>query len=150
VTGHSTTTTGAPLTTESAEDVEAGAAQALAPKLPLWRAPWSLPAAFLLLQLGVFVIAPRHAGVAYAYVVMSLAPLLTALACAWRARAEPSVSGRVAWSALALAMFVWSLGAADNLWQELILGREDTGKPFDSPERPSFEQSAHRIVWVDG
>jgi diguanylate cyclase (GGDEF)-like protein len=91
--------------------------------MPLWRAPWFLPAAFLLLQLGVFMFAPRHIGIGYAYAVMSLAPLLAAGACAWRARAEPLLSGRVAWSALALAMFTWSLGAADNLWQELILGR---------------------------
>jgi len=123
VTGYSATTSSAPPTTEPIPDSRPGTAQTLAPGLPLWRAPWSLPAAFLLLQLGVFLFAPRQVGIGYAYVVMSLAPLLTAGACAWRARAEPSVSGKVAWAALALAMFTWSLGAADNLWQELILGR---------------------------
>lgn len=123
MTGHSATTSSAPPTTEPIPDSGPGTAQTLAPGLPVWRAPWSLPAAFLLLQFGVFLFAPRHVGIGYAYVVMSLAPLLTAGACAWRARAEPSLSGRVAWAALALAMFTWSLGAADNLWQELILGR---------------------------
>lgn len=123
VTGYSATTSSAPPTTEPIPDSGPGSALALAPGLPLWRTPWSLPAAFLLLQLGVFMFAPRRIGIGYAYIVMSLAPLLTAGACAWRARAEPSPSGKVAWSALAIAMFIWSLGAADNLWQELILGR---------------------------
>ena len=123
MTGHSATTSSAPPTTEPIPDSAPGAAPTLAPRLPLWRAPWSLPAAFLLLQFGVFMFAPRPVGIGYAYVVMSLAPLLVAGACAWRARAEPLLSGKVAWSALALAMFTWSLGAADNLWQELILGR---------------------------
>ena len=60
-----------------------------------WRAASWLPAAFLLLQLGVFAIAPRQLGIGYAYVVMALAPLLTAGACAWRARSErPTTCGR--------------------------------------------------------
>ena len=123
MTSYPATSSSAPPTTEPIPDSGPGAAQAPASRVPPWRTPWSLPAAFLLLQLGVFAFAPRHTGIAYAYAVMVLAPLLTAGACAWRARAEPSPSGRVAWLALALAMFIWSLGAADNLWQELILGR---------------------------
>lgn len=123
MTGYSATSSSAPPTTASIPDSGPGAAAAPAPGLAPWRAPWSLPALFLLVQLAVFAFAPRHIGIGCAYVVMSLGPLLTAGACAWRARAEPSVSGKVAWAALALAMFTWSLGAADNLWQELILGR---------------------------
>ena len=124
MTGYSATSTSSPPTTEPIPDSGPDTAQSRAQgRLPLWRAPWSLPAAFLLVQLGVFAFARQQVGVGYAYVVMSLAPLLTAGACGWRARAEPTLSGKVAWSALALAMFVWSLGAADNLWQELILGR---------------------------
>ena len=123
MTGYSATTSSAPPTTEPIPESEPGSGQALALSDPPWRTPWALPAAFLLLQLGVFAIAPGRIGIGYAYVVMWLAPLLTAGACAWRARSEPALSGKVAWSALALAMFVWSLGAADNLWQELILGR---------------------------
>ena len=126
MTGYSTTSSAtAPSMLEPIRGDEPGNAPGNAPTAaavrPAW-APWSVPLAFLLLQLGVFMLAPHQVGIGYAYVVMSLAPLLTAGACAWRARAEPSSSGKVAWSALALAMFVWSLGAADNLWQELILG----------------------------
>ena len=98
-------------------------AGAVAAPLRGWRAPWTLPLAFLLLQLALFVLAPHRTGLAAAYGVMVLAPFFTAGACAWRARAERTGSARLAWFALAIAMFVWSLGALDNLYEELVLGK---------------------------
>ena len=76
MTGYSVTTSSAPPTTEPIPESEPGSGQALALSPP-WRTPWALPAAFLLLQFGVFAIAPGRIGIGYAYVVMWLAPAVS-------------------------------------------------------------------------
>jgi len=80
-----------------------------------------LPVAFLLLQCATLALAPSIAG-PVGYLVMVVAPLLTALAAAWRARREAPAS-RFGWSALAFALVIWAVGAFGNLWQEWVLGR---------------------------
>jgi diguanylate cyclase (GGDEF)-like protein len=55
---------------------------------------------------------------------MVAAPLLTAAAALWRGRSE-SGAARFGWYAVALALTVWAGGAFGNLWQELILGRQN-------------------------
>ncbi|HEY9067183.1 MAG TPA: GGDEF domain-containing protein [Burkholderiaceae bacterium] len=83
----------------------------------------ALPLSFLLLQLAVFVLLPRW-GESAAYVAMTAAPLLAAVAAVWRGRAEPPPA-RLGWFVTALALAVWALGALGNLWHEMILGRRD-------------------------
>lgn len=80
-----------------------------------------LPVVFLLLEGAILVFLPHLAGAA-AYVLMVAAPLLTALACAWRGRTE-AAHARAAWFVLAFALSIWSLGAFSNLWQEFVLGQ---------------------------
>ncbi len=79
-----------------------------------------LPAAFLLTMTGALALRPALSARA-AYVFMVLAPVLAALAAAWRARTEERAA-RLGWCAVALALVVWSAGAFGNLWHELILG----------------------------
>jgi len=79
-----------------------------------------LPVVFLLSEVAFLVFVPDLAGPA-AYVLMVAAPLLAALACAWRGRSE-AAPARGAWFMLAAALSIWSLGAFSNLWQELVLG----------------------------
>ncbi|MBW8777411.1 MAG: GGDEF domain-containing protein, partial [Stenotrophomonas sp.] len=80
----------------------------------------ALPAALLLVQIGVLIGLPQVSRDA-AYVFMAVAPLLAALGCAWRARRE-TASGRVAWGAMAVSLALWSLGAVDNFVQEVLNG----------------------------
>ena len=82
--------------------------------------PILLPVVFLLLEGAILVFLPRVAGPA-AYVLMVVAPLLAAIACAWRGRTE-AAPARTAWFVLAVALSSWSVGAFNNLWQELVLG----------------------------
>ncbi len=65
-----------------------------------------LPVSFLLLQLGLLLFVPSIIGPA-AYLFMVAAPLLTAGAALWRARSE-SAAARAGWSAVAVALMVWS------------------------------------------
>ena len=76
------------------------------------------PALFLLLQLLLLVLARPIVGPA-SYVIMVVAPQLAAAAAIRRARAE-SAEARFGWSAIALALMIWSLGAFGNLWMELV------------------------------
>jgi diguanylate cyclase (GGDEF)-like protein len=76
------------------------------------------PALFLLLQLLLLVLARPIVGPA-SYVIMVVAPQLAAAAAIRRARAE-SAEARFGWSAIALALMIWSLGAFANLWMELV------------------------------
>jgi len=82
--------------------------------------PILIPVVFLAFELALLVFFPHLAGPA-AYVLMVVAPLLAAAACVWRGRAEAS-SARAAWWVLAVALAVWSLGAFNNLWHEMVLG----------------------------
>jgi diguanylate cyclase (GGDEF)-like protein len=80
-----------------------------------------LPVAGLLVLAALLAFARPIADPA-SYVAMTAAPLLAGMAAAWRARREASTA-RLGWSAVALALAVWALGAFGNLWQELVLGQ---------------------------
>jgi diguanylate cyclase (GGDEF)-like protein len=83
-----------------------------------------LPAAFLLSQLIVLVFfGPSVTGPA-AYILMVAAPLLAAVATLWRGRSH-STSVRFGWYALSLALTIWATGAFGNLWQEMVLHRQN-------------------------
>jgi len=83
-----------------------------------------LPTAFLLLQLVVLVFfGPAVTGPA-AYVLMVAAPLCAAMATLWRGRSH-TTSVRFGWYALSLALTIWAVGAFGNLWQEMILHRQN-------------------------
>ena len=89
-------------------------------------APMSLylPIAFLSMQLivlgffGLSVTGPA------AYILMVIAPLLAAVATLWRGRSH-TTSVRYGWYALSLALTVWAVGAFGNLWQEMVLHRQN-------------------------
>jgi diguanylate cyclase (GGDEF)-like protein len=83
-----------------------------------------LPLAFLLLQLGLLsLFGPAVTGPA-AYVLMVAAPLFAAAATFWRGQRH-SVSIRLGWFALSLSLTIWAIGAWGNLWQELVLHRQN-------------------------
>lgn len=83
-----------------------------------------LPIAFLLLQLGVLALfGPAVTGPA-AYILMVLGPLLAAAATFWRGRLH-TTPVRFGWYALALSLSIWAVGAFGNLWQEMILHRQN-------------------------
>jgi diguanylate cyclase (GGDEF)-like protein len=83
-----------------------------------------LPAAFLLSQLIVLVFfGPSVTGPA-AYILMVAAPLLAAVATLWRGRSH-TTSVRFGWYALSLALTIWAAGAFGNLWQEMVLHRQN-------------------------
>jgi diguanylate cyclase (GGDEF)-like protein len=83
-----------------------------------------LPVAFLLSQLIVLVFfGPSVTGPA-AYVLMVVAPLLAAVATFWRGRSH-TTSVRFGWYALSLALTIWAAGAFGNLWQEMVLHRQN-------------------------
>jgi diguanylate cyclase (GGDEF)-like protein len=82
-----------------------------------------LPVSFLLLQLVFLVLTPSIAA-PVAYIVMVVAPLLTAAAALRRGRLE-SAEARFGWCAVAVALTIWSMGAFGNLWHELILHRRN-------------------------
>jgi len=80
----------------------------------------ALPAIFLLVQLLVLTLAPPGVSQSGAYLVMVLAPLGAALAALWRAGHEGG-SARRGWLSVALSLALWTVGAAINLWHDLIL-----------------------------
>ena len=83
-----------------------------------------LPIAFLLAQLIVLgFFGPSVTGPA-AYILMMVAPLLAAVATFWRGRTHTS-SVRYGWYALSLALTIWAVGAFGNLWQEMVLHRQN-------------------------
>lgn len=83
-----------------------------------------LPVTFLLLQIIVLAFfGPAVTGPA-AYVLMVVAPLLTAVAALWRGRSH-TTSIRFGWYALSLALTIWAVGAFGNLWQEMVLHRQN-------------------------
>src|SRR5580698_4270298 len=83
-----------------------------------------LPVAFLLMQVIVLAFfGPSVTGPA-AYVLMVAAPLLAAAATLWRGRSQ-ATSVRFGWYALSLALTIWAVGAFGNLWQEMILHRQN-------------------------
>src|SRR5580698_2350658 len=83
-----------------------------------------LPVAFLLMQVIVLAFfGPSVTGPA-AYILMVIAPLLTAAATLWRGRSHTS-SVRHGWYALSLALTIWAVGAFGNLWQEMVLHRQN-------------------------
>jgi diguanylate cyclase (GGDEF)-like protein len=83
-----------------------------------------LPVAFLSMQVIVLAFfGPSVTGPA-AYILMVIAPLLTAAATLWRGRSHTS-SVRHGWYALSLALTIWAVGAFGNLWQEMILHRQN-------------------------
>jgi diguanylate cyclase (GGDEF)-like protein len=83
-----------------------------------------LPIAFLALQIIVLAFfGPSVTGPA-AYILMVLAPLLTAVATLWRGRSRSS-SVRYGWYTLSLALTIWAVGAFGNLWQEMVLHRQN-------------------------
>jgi len=83
-----------------------------------------LPIAFLLSQVIVLVFfGPTVTGPA-AYVLMVLAPLCAAMATLWRGRSYVS-SVRYGWYALSWALTIWATGAFGNLWQEMVLHRQN-------------------------
>jgi len=86
--------------------------------------PLYLPVAFLLLQVSVLAFfGPSVTGPA-AYILMIAAPLCTAVATLWRGRSHTS-SVRYGWCALSLALTIWAAGAFGNLWQEMVLHRQN-------------------------
>jgi diguanylate cyclase (GGDEF)-like protein len=83
-----------------------------------------LPIAFLALQIIVLAFfGPSVTGPA-AYILMVVAPLLTAVATLWRGRSHSS-SIRYGWYTLSLALTIWAVGAFGNLWQEMVLHRQN-------------------------
>lgn len=84
--------------------------------------PALYPLAFLVVQVAIFAFLPSISAFA-AYVAMVVAPLLAAVAVAWRARRETS-SARAGWWVLSLSLSIWSLGAFGNLWYELVEARQ--------------------------
>jgi diguanylate cyclase (GGDEF)-like protein len=83
-----------------------------------------LPIAFLALQLIVLAcFGPAVTGPA-AYILMVIAPLFAALATLRHGRAL-TTSVRFGWYALSLALTIWAVGAFGNLWQEMILHRQN-------------------------
>jgi hypothetical protein len=83
-----------------------------------------LPIAFLLLQLIVLAFfGPAVTGPA-AYILMVIAPLFAAAATLWRGRSH-TTAVRFGWYALSLALTIWAVGAFGNLWQEMILHRQN-------------------------
>jgi diguanylate cyclase (GGDEF)-like protein len=83
-----------------------------------------LPIAFLLLQLLVMVAFGPAVSAPAAYVLMVIAPLLAAAATVWRGRSHAR-SVRFGWYAIALSLTLWAVGAFGNLWQEMILHRQN-------------------------
>jgi diguanylate cyclase (GGDEF)-like protein len=83
-----------------------------------------LPIAFLLLQLIVLSFFGPSVTAPAAYILMVAAPLLTAVATLWRGRSQSS-SIRYGWYALSLALTIWAAGAFGNLWQEMLLHRQN-------------------------
>src|SRR6202034_3370367 len=83
-----------------------------------------LPVAFLSMQAIVLAFfGPSVTGPA-AYILMVIAPLFTAAATLWRGRSHSS-SVRHGWYALSLALTIWAVGAFGNLWQEMVLHRQN-------------------------
>jgi diguanylate cyclase (GGDEF)-like protein len=83
-----------------------------------------LPIAFLLIQLIVLsFFGPSVTGPA-AYILMVVAPLFAAATTLWRGRSL-TTSVRYGWYALSLALTIWAAGAFGNLWQEMILHRQN-------------------------
>src|ERR1700722_20205333 len=83
-----------------------------------------LPLAFLSVQLIVLgFFGPSVTGPA-AYILMVAAPLFAAVATLRRGRSHSS-SIRFGWYALSLALTIWAVGAFGNLWQEMILHRQN-------------------------
>ena len=83
-----------------------------------------LPIAFLSMQLIVLgSFGPSVTGPA-AYILMVIAPLFAAVATLWRGRSHTS-SVRHGWYALSLALTIWAVGAFGNLWQEMVLHRQN-------------------------
>ncbi len=83
-----------------------------------------LPLAFLLSQGIVLLFFGSSVTAPAAYVLMVLAPLGTAVATFWRGRSH-SASARYGWYALSLALTIWAAGAFGNLWQEMVLHRQN-------------------------
>jgi diguanylate cyclase (GGDEF)-like protein len=83
-----------------------------------------LPITFVSLQLIVLAFfGPAVTGPA-AYILMVIAPLFAAVATLRRGRSH-SGSIRFGWYALSLALTIWAVGAFGNLWQEMILHRQN-------------------------
>jgi hypothetical protein len=83
-----------------------------------------LPIAFLSMQLIVLgFFGPTVTGPA-AYILMVIAPLFAALATLRRGRSH-TTSVRFGWYALSLALTIWAAGAFGNLWQEMVLHRQN-------------------------
>ncbi len=83
-----------------------------------------LPLAFLSVQLLVLAaFGPSVTGPA-AYILMVLAPLLAAAATLRRGRLH-TTSVRYGWYALSWALAIWAVGAFGNLWQEMVLHRQN-------------------------
>src|ERR1700722_9300949 len=83
-----------------------------------------LPIAFLSLQLIVLsFFGPSVTGPA-SYILMVTAPLFAAAATLWRGRSY-STSVRFGWYALSWALTIWAVGAFGNLWQEMVLDRQN-------------------------
>ena len=83
-----------------------------------------LPIAFLALQLIVLgLFGPAVTGPA-AYILMVSAPLLAAVATLRRGRLH-TTAVRFGWYALSLALTIWAVGAFGNLWQEMVLHRQN-------------------------
>jgi diguanylate cyclase (GGDEF)-like protein len=83
-----------------------------------------LPISFLFLQAIVLVFfGPSVTGPA-AYILMVIAPLFAAMATLWRGHSH-TTSIRFGWYAVSLALTIWTVGAFGNLWQEMVLHRQN-------------------------
>ncbi|MBH1432588.1 GGDEF domain-containing protein [Stenotrophomonas maltophilia] len=69
----------------------------------------------------VLTLWPGHAGVG-SFVFLTVAPMLAAGACLWRARRDRAALG---WRATALALLLWAGGMASNMVDALGAGRAD-------------------------
>jgi diguanylate cyclase (GGDEF)-like protein len=83
-----------------------------------------LPLAFLLVQLSVLSFFGPSVTEPAAYILMVIAPLFAAVGTLWRGRSH-TTSVRYGWYALSLALGVWAAGAFGNLWQEMVLHRQN-------------------------
>ncbi|WNL44391.1 GGDEF domain-containing protein [Dyella sp. BiH032] len=73
--------------------------------------------AFLTCHALALALFPDHAKL-LSYLFLIAAPLLAALACAWRSRGDPVAHG---WIALALGMLLWTAGMASNMVMAMVL-----------------------------
>jgi diguanylate cyclase (GGDEF)-like protein len=123
---------------------------------------FTLPLAFLCLQLLVLWAGPASIRPVAAHAAMVLGPLCAGLVCVWRARQEPEPA-RGAWRAAAMCLGLWTIGMVLNFWHEQVEHSKDVMYPdamlaFNLSDVPlvyllasAWQRDNRSLVrWVDG